>query len=128
MISQSISWLIQDWREHKSPYIWIALTLVLSVGYTHMYATPAHEFAAANERLGRIEEKLQQKEVDEIKDEILRLEWDDSHDKKLNEYEVDRLNKLKIDLPKEELYLEDIKKLNTEGNVSSVLSRWTAFS
>jgi len=128
VISQLFSWLIEDWRVHKSPYIWIVLTLMVSVGYTHMYSTPVHEFAAANERLGRIEEKLQQKEVDKIKDDILRLEWDDAHGNDLNEYEAERLRKLKIKLPDEERYLEDIRKLNTEGNASSVLNRLTAFS
>jgi hypothetical protein len=128
MLTSVVKWLIEDWKAHKSPYVWIFLTLVLSVSFTKLYSTPAHEFHAANERLGRIEEKLQQKEVDKIKDDILRLEWDDAHGEELNEYEVERLRKLKIKLPDEERYLEDIRKLNTEGNASSVLSRLTAFS
>ena len=128
MLTSVVKWLIEDWKAHKSPYVWIFLTLVLSVSFSKLYSTPAHEFNAANERLGRIEEKLQQKEVDKIKDDILRLEWDDAHGEELNEYEVERLRKLKIKLPDEERYLEDIRKLNTEGNASSVLSRLTAFS
>jgi len=128
MISHLFSWLIEDWRVHKSPYIWIVLTLFISIAYTEIFSTSAHEFAAANERLGRIEEKLQQKEVKEMKDEILRLEWADDHGQELNSYEAERLRKLKIDLPDEELYLKEIKELNKEGNASSVLSKWTAFS
>jgi hypothetical protein len=128
MFSSVVKWLIEDWKAHKSPYVWIFLTLVLSVGYTTLYSTPAHEFHAANERLGRIEEKLQQKEVDKIKDDILRLEWDDAHGETLNEYEAERLRKLKIKLPDEERYLEEIRKLNTEGNASSALIKLTAFS
>jgi hypothetical protein len=128
MLTNVVKWLIDDWKAHKSPYVWIFLTLVLSVSYTKLYSTPAHEFHAANERLGRIEEKLQQKEVEKIKDEILRLEWDDEHGQELNEYETKRLRKLKIELPDEERYLEEIRKLNAEGNVSSALDKLTAFS
>lgn len=128
MIGKLVEWLVEDWRKNKSPYVWIFLALVISVGYTTIYSTPAHEFAAANERLGRIEEMLQQKEVDKIRDDILRLEWDDSHGEELNEYEAERLRKLKIKLPNEERYLDEIRQLNNEGNVSSVLSKLTAFS
>ena len=77
---------------------------------------------------GEVVDKLQQKEVEKIKDEILRLEWDDEHGQELNEYEAKRLRKLKIELPDEERYLEEIRKLNTEGNVSSALDKLTAFS
>ena len=119
--------LIKELSGGKSQGLWIVIVLLISMGYTTIYSTPAHESIATNKRLGRIEEALQVKEVNEIKEEILRLEWDDTHDKELNEYEVRRLHKLRLALPDEERYLREVRELNAEGNESSTWSKWIAF-